>query len=88
MRKLCDAGDIIQAHLIRHALEAEDIPVYIQGEHLVGAVGELPATGVLAIWVPEAALPRATQLLRGMALWDLDPEQADAWIGDGGPRLA
>ena len=88
MRKLCEPADIIQAHLIRHALEAREIPVYIQGAHLVGAIGELPATGVLAIWVPEAALQQAADALRALDRWEVDRQEPEAWVGDAGPRLA
>ena len=38
------AADGIQAHLIRNALEAEGISVFIRGEALMGAMGELPVT--------------------------------------------
>lgn len=40
------ASDATQAHLIRGALETEGISVYIKGESLRAAVGELPATVV------------------------------------------
>ncbi len=40
------ASDATAAHLIRGALEAEGISVYIKGESLRAAVGELPATVV------------------------------------------
>lgn len=87
MRKLCDASDIIQAHLIRHALEAEGIPAHVQGEHLLGGVGQLPATGLLAIWVPEASLPLATGVLESLPLWQGQPgdEDADVPAWNAGP---
>jgi hypothetical protein len=36
------AANSVEAHLVRHVLEANDIPVEIVGEGLAGAVGELP----------------------------------------------
>ena len=38
------AKDPISAHLIRGALASEGIAAFLDGEHLVGAVGELPTT--------------------------------------------
>ena len=36
------AANALEAHLIKHVLEAREIPVEIVGEGLAGAVGELP----------------------------------------------
>jgi hypothetical protein len=38
------AGDPVQAHLVRGIVEAEGIIVYLKGEALASALGELPAT--------------------------------------------
>ena len=38
------ASDAIQAHLVKGLIESEKIRVYLLGEALAGAVGELPAT--------------------------------------------
>jgi hypothetical protein len=38
------AADPVQAHLVRGVIEAEDIPVYLKGEALTSALGELPVT--------------------------------------------
>ncbi|MDQ3206898.1 MAG: DUF2007 domain-containing protein, partial [Pseudomonadota bacterium] len=47
MKVVYDAANVIDAHLVRHALEAEDIPVFLKGEALVGGMGELPLFGVV-----------------------------------------
>jgi hypothetical protein len=44
LQTIYQAADGTQAHMIRFALEAANIPVHIAGEALMGAVGELPAT--------------------------------------------
>lgn len=36
------ASDVVQGHLVRSVLEAEGIPVFLKGEGLRSAVGELP----------------------------------------------
>ena len=38
------AADFSQGQLVAGAIETAGIPVFLKGEHLVGAVGELPAT--------------------------------------------
>ena len=38
------ATDSVQAHLVKGLIESEKIRVYLRGEALSGAVGELPAT--------------------------------------------
>ena len=37
------AETLIDAHLVKDALEREQIPAFIAGEYLTGAVGQLPA---------------------------------------------
>jgi hypothetical protein len=49
--------------MIRAALELEDIPVYIAGEALMGAVGELPATMLqVEVQVPPEFAERAREI--------------------------
>lgn len=62
--------NIIDAHLIKGLLASVGIPSYIRGEHLVGAVGELPAIGLLAVMVADDDLARARAVV-------LDWENAD-----------
>jgi hypothetical protein len=57
------AADGTQAHMIRVALEVEDIPVHIAGEALMGAVGELPATMLqVEVQVPPEFAERARKI--------------------------
>jgi hypothetical protein len=57
------ASDRTVAYLIRSALEAEGIPASLAGEHLAGAVGELPATVLqVAIQVPPEHAKRAREI--------------------------
>ena len=57
------AADGTHAHMIRVALEAQDIPVHIAGEALMGAVGELPATMLqVEVQVPPAFAKRARSI--------------------------
>lgn len=64
MVKLFSAEDAIEAHLLRHMLEQQGIGVFITGEHLEGAVGEMPAGGGLVdVWVLDEQLPDAQDVL-------------------------
>jgi hypothetical protein len=57
------ASDGIRAHLLRSVLEGEDIDVFIRGEALLGAVGELPATLLdVEVQVPPESAVRAREL--------------------------
>ena len=53
------AENILDAHLVRGALENAGIPAFVSGEFLTGAMGELPAIGLVAVMVPEPCLPEA-----------------------------
>jgi hypothetical protein len=63
MRVVYEASDLIDAQLTRGALVDAGIPAFVLGEHLVGGLGELPASGLLRVCVPEAALPEARAFL-------------------------
>jgi hypothetical protein len=63
LETIYEAADGTQAHMIRVALEAEDIPVHIAGEALMGAVGELPATMLqVEVQVPPEFVERARKI--------------------------
>lgn len=61
-----DAANLIDAHLVRHALEDADIPVFIRGEALTGGIGELPVYGMVQVCVPETAWPQADAIVRAL----------------------
>ncbi len=53
MIPLYAADSSIEAHLLKGLLEQQGIEVRIIGEFLQGAVGELPASGLVQVLVPE-----------------------------------
>ena len=75
MKVVYEAANLIDAHLVRHALEADGIPVVLRGESLLGGMGELPLFGVLRVCVPEAAWPQAHAIVLSMDLTNgqIDP---------------
>jgi hypothetical protein len=74
MKVVYEAANLIDAHLVRHALEAEEIPVFLRGEQLLGGMGELPLFGVIAVCVPDSAWPQAHDIVAALPLG----EAADA----------
>ncbi|MDQ0009862.1 MULTISPECIES: putative signal transducing protein [Luteibacter] len=66
MRIAYHAESLIDAHLVKDALERAEIPAFIAGEFLTGAVGQLPARDFLAVMVPEAAAEAAEGIVRAI----------------------
>lgn len=78
MQAVYGADNLIDAYLVRHALEAAGIPVRIRGEALVGGVEEIPAYGLVAVCVPQSAFPQARGLIARLPLLAGDAGSADA----------
>jgi len=64
MRIVYRAETLIDAHLVKDALEAQAIPAHIAGEYLTGGVGQLPATDFIAVMVPASSVPAASAIVR------------------------
>lgn len=76
MKVVYEAANVIDAHLVKHALEDAGIPVYLRGEALVGGMGELPVFGVVGVCVPESAWPAAHQIVAALALGESPADEA------------
>lgn len=68
MRSVYVAENLIDAHLVKHALEAEGIPAWVRGEALTGGIGEIGVFGLVGVMVPDSALPRAREIIAGLHL--------------------
>jgi len=68
MKVVYQAANLIDAHLVRHALEAEEIPVFLQGEALMGGMGELPLFGTILVCVPDIVWPQAKDIVEALPL--------------------
>jgi hypothetical protein len=64
MRTVYHAEGIVDAHLVKDALENAGIPAFISGEYLIGGVGQLPARDFLAVSVPEVFAEDAGPVVR------------------------
>lgn len=82
MKVVYEAANLIDAHLVRHALEAEGIPVFLRGEQLLGGMGELPLFGVVAVCVPDVAWAEAKGIVDALPL-NTPGDPAAEW-GDAG----
>jgi hypothetical protein len=63
MRIIYRAQNLIDAHLVKDALEGADVPAFISGEYLTGGVGQLPALDYVAVLVPESSLSIAEPIV-------------------------
>ena len=68
MRVVYEAAGLIDAHLVKHALEATEIPVFLKCEALLGGMGELPLFGVVQVCVPDSAWPEARKVVDALDL--------------------
>ena len=68
MRTVYQALNPIDAHLVKHALEDAGIPVFVLGEHLMGGLGELPASGLVEVRVPDSHVEDAEAVLRDLPM--------------------
>lgn len=70
MRTVYDAANLIDAHLVKHALEDAGIPAFVRGEALTGGIGELGVFGLVAVMVADAAEPAARAVVAQLQLGD------------------
>lgn len=83
MKVVYEAANLIDAHLVRHALEAQEIPVFLQGESLLGGVGELPLFGTIRVCVPDVVWPEASSIVASLPLNDPSAAASDDEAPDG-----
>ncbi|MGH8147413.1 MAG: DUF2007 domain-containing protein [Rhodanobacteraceae bacterium] len=64
MRTIYHAESIVDAHLVKDALDHAGIPCFINGEYLTGGVGQLPARDFLTVSVPDVCVDDAGPVVR------------------------
>ena len=77
MRVVYEAAHVIDAHLVRHALEAAGIPAFVRGEALLGGLGELGVFGLVAVCVPDPCWPEAREVVESLSLGAAAGEPAE-----------
>lgn len=74
MQVAYEPENLIEAHLLKGLLAQAGIDAHIRGEHLTGAMGELPAMGLVAVMVADEDLDAARTLI---ADWRAAAPEAD-----------
>lgn len=64
MKCVYEASDVLEAHVIQGLLEQHRISSFIEGEYLIGAVGELPASRLVRILVNDDDWSEALSVMR------------------------
>jgi hypothetical protein len=75
------AWSVIDANLVRHALEAEGLHPYVSGEYLTGAVGELPTMGLVNVLLPDSERAAAERVLAEVTAFLSEPAQEESPAG-------
>jgi len=63
MRTLYEAANAIEAHILQDVLRQEGFSPFIHGEYLQGAMGELPAAGLVRLVIAEDEYVRARAVI-------------------------
>ena len=81
MPTVFNANSVLEAHLVADLLGRSHIESRIDGEYLVGGIGDLPVTGLVRVVVEERDLELARQLI---AQWESGAFQLpdDAHVGE------
>lgn len=77
MRIVYHAESIVDAHLVKDALDNAGIPCFINGEYLTGGIGQLPARDFLTVSVPDVCVDDAGPVVREISEMLQAPLQAD-----------
>jgi hypothetical protein len=68
-------SDYIEAQLITGLLRQAGIEVFLQGAYLQGGLGDLPATGHLAIFVDESDRTAAERIIKAYERGELSIDE-------------
>jgi len=84
MQIVYQAENIIDANLVKNALEDDGIPAFVSGQYLTGAAGELPVMALVHVMVPASDWPRARAIAERidaeLAERRAQPESDDGWL--------
>ena len=79
MEIIYSAANNLEAHMIKGVLEQQEIPAYIQGEHLQSGIGELPAiSGFVKISVDNVNVPAARKIIKDWESVEKNQNNPDA----------
>ena len=86
MKIVYQAENIIDANLVKNALEHDGISAFVSGQYLTGAAGELPPIALVNVMVAAVDWPRARPIAERIdAAWAErreHPEPDAGWLPD------
>ena len=86
MKIVYQAENIIDANLVKNALEHDGISAFVSGQYLTGAAGELPPIALVNVMVAEVDWPRARPIAEridaALAERREHPEPDAGWLPD------
>jgi hypothetical protein len=85
MRSVYEPANAVQAHVLHDVLRQHGITSFVSGEHLQGAIGELPAGTLLRLLVDDSDWSAARRALED---WERAPLMDDDELASADPSLA
>jgi Putative prokaryotic signal transducing protein len=84
VRIVYEAENIIDANLVKNALEHEGIVAFVSGHYLTGAAGELPPMALVKVMVSVIDWPRARAIAESidaeLAERRAEPDSDTGWL--------
>lgn len=82
MQRIYEPQDLLEGELLLGMLASEGVDAHLTGRHLLGAIGELPALGLLGLLVQDDDAEHARRLIAAYnAAAPLPGEEPDACPG-------
>lgn len=85
MTPIYHADNAIEAHLVLDLLAVAGFTAHIAGTDLLGAIGELPALGMVRVWVEDARAEEARELVADWANAPIPDDATLQALADGEP---
>jgi hypothetical protein len=63
MRRIYEPENLLEAQMLLGMLASEGVTAHLAGSHLLGAIGELPVSGLLGLLVADEQVGRAIELI-------------------------
>ena len=82
MQRVYEPENLLEGQMLVDMLASEGIAAYLLGQHLVGAVGELPACGLLGLVVADSDAEQARMLIAAYnAAQPLPGDEPESFLG-------
>ena len=78
MKRVYQAANSVEAHMVVHMLEQAGVGAHVQGEHLQSGAGELPVGNLVAVAVADEDVSKAREVIREWEARVVAPADAPA----------